>query len=114
MADPTRESPRGRAAAGVLSNKLPATRAKPLPKHRPTVTQAATRSRSLLSRSRVSRAVEAARRVGGGLIVAAALNVSGLRAGAGINKDGTHKRSGRHFQRTPIGLKSTGPQISRG
>ena len=30
-----------------------------------------TRSRSLLSRSRVNRAVEAARRVGGGLIVAA-------------------------------------------
>ena len=42
-------------------------RKKPLPKHRPTATQAATRSRSLLSRSRVSRAVEAARRVGGGL-----------------------------------------------
>ena len=38
-------------------------------KHRLTATQAATRSRSLLSRSRVSRAVEAARRVGGGLIV---------------------------------------------
>ena len=49
------------------NHKLPATRAKPLPKHRPTTTQAATRSRSLLSRSRVSRAVEAARRVGGRL-----------------------------------------------
>jgi hypothetical protein len=46
--------------------------------HRPTA-QAATRSRSLLSRSRVSRAVEAARRVGGGLIVAA-LNVGGASA----------------------------------
>ena len=34
------------------NNKLPTTRAKPLPKHRPTATQAATRSRSLLSRSR--------------------------------------------------------------
>ena len=44
---------------------------------RPNATQAATRSRTLLSRSRVSRAVEAARRVGGGLIVAAALNASG-------------------------------------
>ena len=41
-----------------------------------------TQSRSLLSRSRVNRAVEAARRVGGGLIVAA-LNVGGLRSGAG-------------------------------
>ena len=63
-------------------NKQPTTRAKPLPKHRPTATQAATRSRSLLSRSRVSRAVEAARRVGGGLIdrrliVAAAHNGEG-------------------------------------
>ena len=38
--------------------------------------QPETRSRSLLSRSRVNRAVEAARRVGGGLIVAA-LNVGG-------------------------------------
>ena len=38
-----------------------------LAKHR----QPPTRSRSLLSRSRVNRAVEAARRVGGGLIVAA-------------------------------------------
>ena len=37
------------------------------------------RSRSLLSRSRVHRAVEAARRVGGGLVVAA-LNVGGLSA----------------------------------
>ena len=40
------------------------------------------RNRSLLSRSRVHRAIEAARRVGGGLIVAA-LNVGSLRSGAG-------------------------------
>ena len=45
-----------------------------------------TQSRSLLSRSRVNRAVEAARRVGGGLIVAA-LNVGGLRSGAGAPTD---------------------------
>ena len=68
-----------RLRVGLQINKPPTTRAKPLPKHRPTATQAATRIRSLLSRSRVSRAVEAARRVGGGLIVAA-LNVGGLRA----------------------------------
>ena len=61
------------SARSARLNKPPTTRAKPLPKHRPTATQAATRSRSLLSRSRVSRAAEAARRVGGGLIVAAAL-----------------------------------------
>ena len=72
-----------RGAAHVKSNKQPTTRAKPLPKHRPTATQAATRSRSLLSRSRVSRAVEAARRVGGGLIVAALCHVRTGEGGGG-------------------------------
>jgi hypothetical protein len=82
------------------TNKLPTTRAKPLPKHRPTTTQAATRSRSLLSRSRVSRAVEAARRVGGRLIVAAAHSVSGLRAGAGTPADaGSECPAGREGDR---------------
>ena len=84
------------SARSARLNKPPTTRAKPLPKHRPTATQAATRSRSLLSRSRVSRAAEAARRVGGGLIVAAALNVSGLRAGAGTPTDaGSERPAGR-------------------
>ena len=50
-----------------------------------------TQSRSLLSRSRVNRAVEAARRVGGGLIVAA-LNVGGLRSGAGAPTDAGGQR----------------------
>ena len=50
-----------------------------------------TQSRSLLSRSRVNRAVEAARRVGGGLIVAA-LNVGGLRSGAGAPTDASGMR----------------------
>ena len=50
-----------------------------------------TRSRSLLSRSRVNRAVEAARRVGGGLIVTA-LNVGGLRSGAGAPTDAGGQR----------------------
>ena len=45
-----------------------------LAKHRPEQDQPVKRNRSLLSRSRVHRAIEAARRVGGGLIVAA-LNV---------------------------------------
>ena len=58
-----------------------------------------TRSRSLLSRSRVNRAVEAARRVGGGLIVAA-LNVGGLRAGAGAPTDaGSERPAGREGDR---------------
>jgi hypothetical protein len=53
-----------------------------------------------LSRSRVSRAVEAALRVGGGLIVAAALNVSGLRAGAGTPTDtGSERPAGREGDR---------------
>ena len=49
---------RSRQQGASCHAKPPTTRAKPLPKHRPTATQAATRSRSLLSRSRVSRAVE--------------------------------------------------------
>ena len=36
--------------------------------------------------------IQAARRVGGGLIVAAALNVSGLRAGAGTPTDAGSER----------------------
>ena len=61
--------------------------------------QPATRSRSLLSRSRVNRAVEAARRVGGGLVVAA-LNVGGLRAGAGAPTDaGSERPAGREGDR---------------
>ena len=50
-----------------------------------------TRSRSLIGSSRVNRAVEAARRVRGGLIVAA-LNVGGLRTGAGAPTDAGGKR----------------------
>ena len=58
-----------------------------------------TQSRSLLSRSRVNRAVEAARRVGGGLIVAA-LNVGGLRSGAGAPTDaGGQRPAGREGDR---------------
>ena len=61
-----------------------------------------TRSRSLLSRSRVNRAVEAARRVGGGLIVAAAHNVSGLRAGGGKSSDGSYGGKGLQTSLHPI------------
>ena len=88
-----------RALGCEWGGNKPTTKAKPVPKHRPTATQAATRSRSLLSRSRVSRAVEAARRVGGGLIVAA-LNVGGLRAGAGAPTDaGSERPAGREGDR---------------
>jgi hypothetical protein len=53
----------------------------------------------MLSRSRANRAVEAARRVGGGLIVAA-LNVGGLRAGAGDPTDaGSERPAGREGDR---------------
>merc|ERR1711938_45249 len=57
------------------------------------------RNRSLLSRSRVHRAIEAARRVGGGLIVAA-LNVGSLRSGAGAPTDaGRQRPAGREGDR---------------
>ena len=62
-----------------------------LAKHRPEQDQPVKRNRSLLSRSRVHRAIEAARRVGGGLIVAA-LNVGGLRSGAGAPTDAGRQR----------------------
>ena len=53
----------------------------------------------MLSRSRANRAVEAARRVGGGLIVAT-LNVGGLRAGAGAPTDaGSERSAGREGDR---------------
>ena len=70
-----------------------------LAKHRPEQDQPVKRNRSLLSRSRVHRAIEAARRVGGGLIVAA-LNVGGLRSGAGAPTDaGGQRPAGREGDR---------------
>lgn len=58
--------------------------------------------RSLLSRSRVNRAVEAARRIGGGLIVAA-LNVGGLRSGAGAPTDAGGQRPAGREGEAPCG-----------
>ena len=73
-----------------------------LAKHRPEQDQPVKRNRSLLSRSRVHRAIEAARRVGGGLIVTA-LNVGGLRSGAGAPMDPKKFEDGPWF--SPVGSR---------
>ena len=68
-------------------------KSEPLPKHRPTTKQITAQQEP--GQPRANRAVEAARRVGGcgGGLIVAALNVGGLRAGAGTYSDGCRQRA---------------------